>query len=127
MAATKSRDLIEGLLEPPTRDLGADMPSGRGRARWSLRRLVYTSWPRGDNRTPDHLCQAPLARWLRSALAAAELGHDPVPVAPVDRLDELDGAVREVAARALEEEGRRMQRHAERRRLLLVRHRRLDR
>ena len=62
-----------------------------------------------------------------SALRAAELGDDPVPVAPVDRLDELDRAALLVAARPLEEERGRMERHAEGRGLLTVRHRRLDR
>src|SRR5919198_1992394 len=58
--------------------------------------------------------------------AAGEVGDDPVAVAAVDRLDELDDLVAPVAAEALEEERGRVQRHAERRRLLLVRHRRLD-
>jgi hypothetical protein len=60
-------------------------------------------------------------------LAAAELGHEPVAVAAVDRADELGDLPVRGAARALELEGGRVERHAERRRLLLVRHRRLDR
>ena len=58
---------------------------------------------------------------------SAELGDDPVAVAPVDRVDKLDRPSGVVARRALEEEGRRVKRHPERLRLLLVRHRRLDR
>src|SRR3954447_6174694 len=61
------------------------------------------------------------------ALRAAELGDDPVAIAPVDRLDVLDRQLSSVAARPLEEEGRRVERHAEGGGLLLVRHRRLDR
>src|SRR5207237_4176258 len=62
-----------------------------------------------------------------SALGRAKLGHDAVAVAAVDRVDELDGPVALVPARALEQERRRVEGDAERRRFLLVRHRRLDR
>src|SRR5213082_3904302 len=75
---------------------------------------------------------APVARYQRGNRAArlgtvVQVGHDPVPVAPVRGLDELHDLAVLVAAEALEEEGRRVQRDAERRRLLLARHRRLDR
>src|SRR5438067_3116407 len=98
-------------------------------ARWSVRRLVYTSWPRADIGTPDQPCQPRLfAGPLEpSALGRAKLGHDAVAVAAVDRVDELDRPVALVSARALEEERRRVKGDAERRRFLLVRHRRLDR
>src|SRR5438067_143906 len=98
-------------------------------ARWSVRRLVYTSWPRADIGTPDQPCQPRLfAGPLEpSALGRAKLGHDAVAVAAVDRVDELDRPVALVSARALEEERRRLTGDAERRRFLLVRHRRLDR
>src|SRR6476646_8236278 len=61
------------------------------------------------------------------ALRAAELGDDAVAIAPVDRLDVLDRPVRGGAARPLEQEGRRVEWHAQGGGLLLVRHRGLDR
>src|SRR5438067_6026406 len=75
---------------------------------------------------------APVARYQRGNRAArlgtvVQVGHDPVPVAPVRRLDELHDLAVLVAAEALEEEGRRVERDAARRRFLLSRHRRLDR
>src|SRR5436309_15015708 len=81
-------------------------------AKWSVRRLVYTSWPRADIGIPDQPCQPRLfAGPLEpSALRGAELGHDAVAVSAVDRVDELDRAVALVAARALEQECRRVER-----------------
>src|SRR3954469_10412666 len=110
--ATKTFVLIHVSLEPSTRRRGLR----------DVRRSGLYQWPRRVYRTPDRSCQV-----VRSALRAAELGDDPVPVAPVDRLDEFHRPAGLVVARALEEEGGRVQRHAERRRLLFVRHRRLDR
>src|ERR1700730_5507869 len=120
-AATKIRDLIHVSLSR-RRAISTLIRRGlRVCARESVRRLVCTSWPRRGYCTPDRF----LSR--RSALRAAELGDDPVAVAPVDRLHELDRPVGLVAARPLEKEGRRMERPPEGGRLLLVRHRRLDR
>src|SRR4029077_7139809 len=59
------------------------------------RRLVYTRWPRRDIGTPDQPCQPRMV----SALRAVQLGHDPVAVAPVDRVHELDGGGVLVGAR----------------------------
>ena len=59
--------------------------------------------------------------------ADAELGDEAVAVAAVDRARELDDLAARGARDALEQERRRVERDAERRRLLLVRHRRLDR
>src|SRR3954468_19114369 len=56
-----------------------------------------------------------------------QLRHEVVAVAAVDRAHELDDGAVLGAARPLEEEGGRVQRDAERARLLLVRDRRLDR
>ena len=56
-----------------------------------------------------------------------ERSDEPVPVAAIDRLDELDDLARLRVGDALEAERRRVERNAERRRLLLVGHRRLDR
>src|SRR5438309_9490153 len=56
-----------------------------------------------------------------------ELGDEPVPIAAVERADELDDLARIGAARPLEQERGRVQRYVQELRLLLVRHRRLDR
>src|SRR5579864_493276 len=118
-AATKMRDLIHVSLSRRRATPTLPRSGRRVCARWSMRRLVCTSWPRRGYRTPDRF----LSRG--DALRAAELGDDPVPVAPVDRPDELDGAVELVSARALEEERGRVERDAECGRFLSVRHRRL--
>src|SRR5207302_5806690 len=122
IAATKSRDLIH-VSSSRRRGTSPLYRCGlRERARWSVRRLVCTSWPR---RRLFHT--GPLLSRTGSALRPAELGHDPVAIAAVDRLDVFDRPALVVAARPLEEECRRVQGHAEGGRLLLVRHRRLDR
>src|SRR5581483_11860219 len=124
-AATKTRALIHVSSSRRRATSALNYRCGlRERARWSMRRIGLYQWPRPDIRTQDHSLSRAA---VRSGVAAAQLGHDPVAVAPVDRLDELDRAAGLVAARALEQEGRRVERDAERRRLLLVRHRRLDR
>src|SRR5438067_549772 len=77
-------------------------PCGR---RGSARRVVYTSWPRRHTCTPDRFLSSRRANRLGSGDRAAELGDDPVAVAAVDRLDELDGPLVGIATRALEQEG----------------------
>ena len=67
------------------------------------------------------------ARDAAAAILARELADEPVAVAAVERLDELDDRVRVGVARALEEKGGRVERHVELVGLLLVRDRRLDR
>src|SRR5262245_40002780 len=56
-----------------------------------------------------------------------ELGDDAIAIAPVDRPHVLDDLPDRRARDPLEDEGRRVQRNAERERLVLVRDRRLDR
>src|SRR5215217_1112407 len=64
----------------------------------------------------------------RTGLATrAEVRHEAVAIAAVDRAHKLDGDAVLVATEALEHEGGRVEGHSERRRFLLVRHRRLDR
>src|SRR5690349_18707633 len=72
-----------------------------GRIRPHRRLLVLTSGGARDD--PERLCRLP---------ADAELGDDPVAVAPVDRDRELADVARRAARHALEEERRRMERHA---------------
>src|SRR6476646_1351860 len=95
---------------------------GNGR-RPAVRRVVYTNRPRAESPTPDHSCQGPMSERLRGR----QLGNDLVAIAAVDRVDELECPAARIAARALEEEGGRMERYLQRGRLLLVRHGWLDR
>src|ERR687885_582577 len=55
-----------------------------------------------------------------------QLGYEAVPIAAVDRADELDRPPLARLARALEQERGRVERHCEQLRLIVVRHRRLD-
>src|SRR4051794_2131134 len=89
--------------------------------------MVYTNWPLAVYLTREWSCQVRPRRTTPSAGGARQLGDDPVPVAPVDGLHELDRPSLGVTARALEEERRRGGRDAQRLRLVLVRHGRLDR
>src|SRR6266566_2747077 len=61
------------------------------------------------------------------AVAAVQLGDEPVAVAAVDRLDELERVALVVEARTLEEERGGVERHAEGGGLLLAGHGGLDR
>src|SRR3954454_4074269 len=68
----------------------------------------------------------PAGTYLSPADVAAELGDQPVAVAAVDRADVLDDLALAGPRRPLEQECRRVQRHAQVLRLLLGGHCRLD-
>src|SRR3954452_22434113 len=95
----------------------------------SLRRMLSQRSPRCQYQSCDWSLPEGRGRGDRHGRGAADadLGHDPVAVAPVGRARELDHVACRRAGDALEEERRRVKRNAERARLLFVRHRRLDR
>src|SRR5947209_12063571 len=85
--------------------------------------MVKTSW--------NSAAEAVFVQGYRDAAAVrcrpdAELRHEAIAVAAVDRADELDDFSALRARDPLEQERRRVERHAHRLGLLLVRHRRLD-
>src|SRR5207302_6399798 len=94
------------LLEPSTRDL-AVLPL------WPAGGCAMVGAPIGlyQLATPPVISYRTGSVKGRLALRPAELGDDPVAVAAVHRLDVLDGLPVVVAARPLEEESRRVERH----------------
>src|SRR5262245_49205749 len=114
----------------PNLPRAVDARAGRPERLWPgnasrppVRRMVYTNRPRAESPTPDQSCQGPVSAGLRRR----ELRDDLVAIAAVDRVHELECPATRVAPRALEEKGRRVKGYPELGRLVLVRHRGLDR
>src|SRR4051794_24749683 len=97
-------------------------------------RVVARGWddPEASPCTATPVARPPAALWRPASLSAlsqgrTQLGHEPVPIAAIDRPHELHHLPSLALGRPLEQEGGGVERHAENLRLLLARDRRLDR